>query len=62
MDFQANTHGKIVNQARTVTGVRTPIPPSGWYFNLHQGTHANILTSSGAPTIFFRPLLCSDIS
>jgi len=62
MDFLANTHGKIVNQARTVTGVRTPIPPSGWYFNLHQGTHANILTSSGAPTIFFRPLLCSDIS
>ena len=61
-DFLANAHGKIVNESRTVSGVRTPIPPSGWYFNLHEGTHANILTGSGAPTIFFRPLLCSPIS
>jgi hypothetical protein len=62
MDFLANAHGKIVNETRTVTDVRTPIPPSGWYFNLHQGNHSNILSSSGTPTIFFRPLLCSDIS
>jgi hypothetical protein len=62
VDFLANAHGKIVNESRTVSDVRTPIPPSGWYFNLHEGTHANILTSSGTPTIFFRPLLCSDIS
>jgi len=61
MDFLANAHGKIVNESRTVPDVRTPMPPSGWYFNLHQGTHANILTSNGMPTIFFRPLLCSDI-
>jgi Cu/Zn superoxide dismutase len=62
MDFLANAHGKIVNETRTVTDVRTPIPPSGWYLNLHQGNHSNILTGSGTPTIFFRPLLCSDIS
>jgi Cu/Zn superoxide dismutase len=62
IDFVANAHGKIVNEARTVADVKTPIPPSGWYFNLHQGNHSNILTSSGMPTIFFRPLLCSPIS
>jgi Cu/Zn superoxide dismutase len=62
MDFLANAHGKIVNQARTVSGVRVPIPPRGWYFNLHQGNHTNILSSSGMPTIWFRPLLCSNIS
>jgi hypothetical protein len=62
MDFRANAHGKIVNETRTVSDVKTPIPPSGWYFNLHQGNHTNILTSSGMPTIFFRPLLCSPIS
>jgi Cu/Zn superoxide dismutase len=62
MDFVANARGKIVNQTRTVPDVKTSIPHSGWYFNLHQGNHSNILTSSGAPTIFFRPLLCSDIS
>jgi Cu/Zn superoxide dismutase len=62
MDFVANAHGKIVNQARTVPGVKTPIPPSGWYFNLHQGNHSNILSSNGMPTIWFRPLLCSPIS
>lgn len=62
MDFLANAHGKIVNQTRTVPDVRTPIPPTGWYFNLHEGTHSNILSSNGMPTIFFRPLLCSPIS
>ena len=62
MDFVASSGGKIVNQSRTVTGVTIPIPPSGWYLNLHQGNHSNILTSGGTPTILFRPLLCSDIS
>jgi hypothetical protein len=61
-DFLANAQGKIVNETRTVPDVRTPIPPSGWYFNLHEGTHSNILNSNGLPTIFFRPLLCSPIS
>jgi hypothetical protein len=62
MDYLANAHGKIVNESRTVSDVKTPIPPSGWYFNLHEGTHTNILSSNGMPTIFFRPLLCSPIS
>jgi Cu/Zn superoxide dismutase len=62
LDFLANAHGKIVNETRTVSDVRMPIPPSGWYLNLHQGNHTDILTGSGTPTIFFRPLLCSDIS
>jgi Cu/Zn superoxide dismutase len=62
MDFLANAHGKIVNEKRTVPGVKTSIPRSGWYFNLHEGTHSNILSSNGMPTIFFRPLLCSPIS
>jgi probable HAF family extracellular repeat protein len=62
MDFQVGSAGKIVNETRTVSDVTTPIPPSGWYLNLHQGDHSNILTSSGTPTILFRPLLCSDIS
>jgi probable HAF family extracellular repeat protein len=61
MDFRASSAGQIVNETRTVSDVTTPIPPSGWYLNLHQGNHSNILTSSGTPTIFFRPLLCSDI-
>jgi Cu/Zn superoxide dismutase len=62
MDFLANAQGKVVNQTRTVSDVKTSIPRSGWYLNLHQGTHTNILTSNGMPTIFFRPLLCSNIS
>jgi Cu/Zn superoxide dismutase len=61
-DFVANASGKIVNETRTVPNVTTPIPSRGWYFNLHQGTHSNILSNDGAPTISFRPLLCSDIS
>ena len=61
MDFFANTQGKIVNQTRVVTGVTTPIPPSGWYLNLHQGT-SNTILKNGQPTIEFRPLLCSNIS
>jgi Cu/Zn superoxide dismutase len=61
MDFVPNSKGQIVNQTRVVTNVTTPIPPSGWYLNLHQGSSARIL-KNGQPTIFFRPLLCSNIS
>jgi hypothetical protein len=45
---------------RTVTGVTTPVPATGWYLNLHQGNSNNIL-ANGQPTINFRPLLCADI-
>jgi hypothetical protein len=60
MDFTASSQGQIVNQTRTVTGVTSPVPSSGWYLNLHQGDSDNIL-SNGSPTINFRPLLCGDI-
>jgi len=43
-----------------VSGVTSPIPASAWYLNLHQGTSNNIL-KNGAPSIFFRPLLCQNI-
>ncbi len=43
---------------RTVTGVTTPVPATGWYLNLHQGTSNNIL-ANGQPTPNFRPLLCA---
>ena len=60
MDFTANSSGQIMNQTRTVTGVTSPIPANAWYLNLHQGTSNNIL-KNGAPSIFFRPLLCQNI-
>jgi hypothetical protein len=33
----------------------------GWYLNLHQGNSSNILSRSGQPTIYFRPLKCASI-
>jgi hypothetical protein len=61
MDFVANGHGQIANQTRMVSGVTPPIPATGWYLNLHQG-NSNTILQNGQPTIFFRPLLCSNIS
>jgi hypothetical protein len=60
MDFTADKFGNINHETRVVTGV-TSFPVTGWYLNLHQGNSQNILTSSGQPTIFFRPLLCANI-
>jgi CHRD domain len=60
MDFVANSQGQINHETRTVTGVTTPIPATGWYLNLHQGTSQTIL-QNGQPTIAFRPLLCANI-
>jgi Cu/Zn superoxide dismutase len=60
MDFVADGHGTIDHETRTVTGVTTPMPATGWYLNLHQGNSNNIL-ANGQPTIFFRPLLCANI-
>ena len=59
-DLIANRRGVIVHAVRVFTGVTTPIPAHGWYLNIHQGNSGDIL-SNGQPTIFFRPLLCSDI-
>ena len=60
-DLIANRRGVIVHAVRVFTGVTTPIPARGWYLNIHQGNSGDIL-SNGQPTIFFRPLLCSDIN
>lgn len=59
-DLVANRRGQIVHAVRVFTNVTTPIPAHGWYLNIHQGNSSNIL-SNGNPTIYFRPLLCSDI-
>jgi hypothetical protein len=60
MDFTADSAGQISNETRTVTGVTSGIPATGWYLNLHQGTSSNIL-KNGVPTIYFRPLLCANL-
>ena len=60
MDFTADSHGQIMHEVRTVTGVTAPLPAAGWYLNLHQGTSNNIL-ANGQPTANFRPLLCAGI-
>jgi CHRD domain len=60
-DLLANSSGQIVHAVRVFTNVTTPIPASGWYLNIHQG-NSNQILSNGNPTIYFRPLLCADIS
>ena len=60
-DLVANSQGKVTDAVRVFTNVTTPIPASGWYLNIHQGNSANILIK-GNPTIYFRPLLCANIS
>jgi Cu/Zn superoxide dismutase len=60
MDFTANSQGQITHEVRTVTGVTTPVPATGWYLNLHQGDMNNIL-ANGQPTLNFRPLLCANL-
>jgi hypothetical protein len=60
MDFTANGQGRINHEVRTVTGVTTPVPATGWYLKLHQGNSNNIL-ANGQPTPNFRPLLCAGL-
>ncbi|MGI9008703.1 MAG: CHRD domain-containing protein [Streptosporangiaceae bacterium] len=59
-DLMANRHGRIVHAVRVFTGVKNPIPPTGWYLNIHQGNSSDIL-SNGQPTIYFRPLICANV-
>jgi len=59
-DLVASRQGRIVHAVRVFTHVTHPIPAHGWYLNIHQGNSNNILRN-GQPTIFFRPLLCSNI-
>ena len=58
MDFTANSRGQVIREVRTVTGVTSPLPATGWYLNLHQGNSNNIV-ANGQPTVNFRPLLCA---
>ena len=60
-DLRANRGGRVRHAVRVFTNVTTPIPAHGWYLNIHQGNSNNIL-SNGQPTIFFRPLLCANIT
>jgi hypothetical protein len=60
-DLVANSQGTVVHAVRVFTNVTKPIPPSGWYLNIHQGNSKTITNGSGQPTIFFRPLLCRNI-
>jgi hypothetical protein len=46
--------------AGALAGVTPPVPATGWYLNLHQGTSSNIL-ANGQPTPNFRPLLCASL-
>jgi len=60
-DFVADSHGAIVDQTRVVTGVTSVPGPGSWYLNLHMGGMNQIL-ANGSPTLFFRPMLCTNIT
>jgi hypothetical protein len=60
-DFVADANGAIINQTRVVTGVPSVPGPGNWYLNLHQGGMSQIL-ANGAPTLYFRPMLCADLT
>jgi hypothetical protein len=59
MDYQADQHGNVVDETRTVTGVGQMPADGTWYLNLHLGDSNSIL-SNGAPAPSFRPLLCAN--
>lgn len=58
-DLVANASGTI-HATRTVTGVSTAPPASGWYLNIHLG-NSNQILAGGNPTLAFQPLLCGDV-
>ncbi|HEX4257684.1 MAG TPA: CHRD domain-containing protein [Streptosporangiaceae bacterium] len=60
-DFIADASGDIDHQTRVVTGVPSGPGPGNWYLNLHMGGMNQIL-ANGAPTLSFRPLLCTNVS
>lgn len=59
-DLQADGNG-VIDATRTVTGVMSAPPVSGWYLNIHMGDSQNIL-ANGQPTLEFQPRLCGDIA
>jgi len=60
-DFIADRWGDIDHQTRVVTGVPSGPGPGNWYLNLHLGGMNQIL-ANGAPTLSFRPLLCTNVT
>jgi hypothetical protein len=60
-DFIADSQGDIDHQTRVVTGVPSVPGPGNWYLNLHMGGMNQIL-AGGAPTLSFRPLLCTNVT
>jgi CHRD domain len=60
-DLVANGRGRVRHAVRVFKNVTTPVPAHGWYLNIHQGNSGDIL-SNGQPTIYFRPLLCANIT
>ena len=58
-DLVANANGTI-HATRTVTGVSSAPPATGWYLNIHLGDSNQIL-AGGKPTAAFQPVLCSDV-
>jgi hypothetical protein len=60
-DFIADSRGDIGQQTRVVTGVPSVPGPGNWYLNLHMGGMNQIL-ANGAPTLSFRPLLCTNVT
>jgi hypothetical protein len=60
-DFIADSRGDIDHQTRVVTGVPSVPGPGNWYLNLHMGGMNQIL-AGGAPTLSFRPLLCTNVT
>ena len=60
-DFIADGRGDIDHQTRVVTGVPSGPGPGNWYLNLHMGGMNQIL-ANGAPTLSFRPLLCTNVT
>jgi hypothetical protein len=61
MDFTADSGGQIMHEVRTVTGVTTPLPATGWYLNLHQGTSSNILAKRPADPGLPAAALCRNL-
>ncbi len=58
-DLVADASGDI-HATRTVTGVASPPPATGWYLNIHLG-NSNQILSGGNPTLAFQPLLCAAV-
>ena len=58
-DMMANSQG-VMDATRVIQDVTQPIPASGWYLNVHQGSSQTIL-ANGQPTPDFRPLLCANL-